>query len=84
MTGMFSVKYGNSVSSSVSAMADISNMGRWFVSMVLSLFGFRMEMIVTRFQRCGIVLVLRAMLYMFMPSGSVDLLFVLFEMANCT
>ena len=53
-------------------------------------------MIVARFQRWGIMLVLKAMLYMFvrylmasgprclmvMPSGPVQL-FVLFEMANC-
>ena len=69
--------------------------------MLWSLFGFGMGMIVARFQRWGIVLVLRAMLYMFvsylmasvprclrclmfMPSVLVELLFVLFEMANCT
>ena len=33
--------------------------------MLWSLFGFGMGMIVARFQRCGIVLVLKAMLYMF-------------------
>ena len=65
-----------------------------------SLFGFKMKMIVASFQRWGIVLVLRAMLYMFvrylmasgprclrclmLPSGPVELLFMLFEMANCT
>ena len=65
------------------------------------LFGFGMGMIVARFQRWGIVLVLRAMLsmfvrylmasgprclrcLMFMSSGPVELLFVLFEMANFT
>ena len=69
--------------------------------MLWSLFGFGMGMIVVCFQRWGIVLVLRAMLYMFvrylmasgsrclrylmfMPSDSVELLFVLFDMANCT
>ena len=69
--------------------------------MLWSLFGFEMGMIVACFQRWGIVLVLRAMLYMsvrylmasssrclrclmFMPSGQVELLFMLFEIANCT
>ena len=74
--------------------------------MLQSLFGFGMGMMIVtvclaRFQRWGIVLMLRAMLYMFvgylmanslrclrclvfMPSGPVELLLVLFEMANCT
>ena len=64
--------------------------------MLWSLFGFEMGMTVARFQRWGIVLVFRAVLYMFvryliasgltclrclmsMPSGLVELLFVLFE-----
>ena len=64
-------------------------------------FGFEMEMLVAPFPKCGIVLVLRAVLYMFvrylmtsgprylrflmfMPSGPVELLFVLFEIANRT
>ena len=64
--------------------------------MLWSLFGFGMGMTVARFQRWGIVLVFRAVLYMFvryliasgltclrylmsMPSGLVELLFVLFE-----
>ena len=64
--------------------------------MLRSMFGFGMAMIVARFQRWGIMLVLRAVLHMFvryllasgprylsclmfMPSGPVELLFVLFE-----
>ena len=69
--------------------------------MLWSLFGFEMGINVARFQRWGIVLVFRAVLYMFvkylmasdprclrclmlMPSGPVEMLFVLFEIANCT
>ena len=64
--------------------------------MLWSLFGFGMEMIVAHFQIGGIVLVFRAVLYMFVrylmasgprclsylmsvPSGPMELLFVLFE-----
>ena len=68
--------------------------------MLWSLFGFGMGMIATCFQRWGIVLLLKAMLYMFvrhlMASGPRCLrclmfipsgpveLFMMFEMANCT
>ena len=40
-------------------------MGRCFVPMLWSLFGFGMGMIVAHFHRCGIVLLLRAVLYKF-------------------
>ena len=99
MIERFSVMYGNSVFSSVLAMGDRSDVGWWFVLMLWSLFGFKMGMIVAHFQRWGIVLVLRAVLYMFvrylivsglrclrclmfMPSGPVELLFLLFKVAN--
>ena len=69
--------------------------------MLWSLFGFGMGIIVASFQRWGIMLVFRAVLFifvrclmasaprclrflMFMPSGPIELLFLLFEMANCT
>ena len=69
--------------------------------MLWSLFGFVMGMIVACFQGWGIVLMLRAMLYMFvrylmasgprclryprfMLLGPGELLFVLFEISNCT
>ena len=39
--------------------------------MLWSLFGFRMGRIVARFQRLGVVLVFRAMLYMFVRCLSV-------------
>ena len=69
--------------------------------MLWSLFSFKMGMILTHFQRWGVVIVLKAILYMFvrylmasgpkhlnclmfMPSDSVELLFVPFKMANCT
>ena len=97
MFGMFSVAYGNSVFSSFSAMGIeviwISSLYQYF-----SLYLVGMGMIVSYFQRWAIVLVLRAMLYMFkmylMASGPRCLkclifmpsssveFFVLFEMAN--
>ena len=64
MIGFF-VMYNNSIFSSVLAMSDKSVMGQQFVPMLWSLFGFGMGIIVAHFQRWSIVLVLRAMLYMF-------------------
>ena len=62
---MFSVMYGNSVFSRVLPMGDKGDMGWYFVPMLWFLFRFGMGMIVGCFQRWVIVLVLRAMLYMF-------------------
>ena len=59
MIEMFSVMYGNSAFFSILEMGDKSDMGRYFVPMLWSSFGFERKIIVARFQR-GIVLVLRA------------------------
>ena len=61
----FSIIYGSSVFSSALAMDDKSDMNRQFVPMLWSLLGFKMEMVGSPFPRCNILLVLRAVLYIF-------------------
>ena len=60
-----SVIYDNNAFSSVLAMGNKSEMNRKLVAMLWSLFGFEMETVVAPFPRCVIVLVFRAVLYMF-------------------
>ena len=56
MIGIFSVTYGNSVFSSVLKTGDKSDLSQ----LLWSLFSFKIWMIVAWFERCGIVIVLRA------------------------
>ena len=62
MIEVFTVMYGNSVFSSALAVGDESDMDRYFLPILWSLYDFGMKMAVENFQRWGIVLALRAML----------------------
>ena len=62
---MFDVMYGSMIFSSVFAIGEMSEMGRYEVPRFKSLFGFGIGIVFALFHMCGMVFLLRAVLYIF-------------------